>query len=268
MIQQDAIDRVVRQFQSLGVSPQEGRAYIALLTEEGVSGYRISQNAGIPSSKIYTVLNKLIENGFAVATDTRPVKYFPRPPEELLERMEKDVTSTFASLGTTLKSIRNGGKANGVPAWNITGRLDVIHKAKEIIEGAAGNIFLATWAKELRPLRTSLIKAVDRGVALRVLAYGPTTFEHGKIYHHRPSDYPYREHGERRFVLTSDNEKAVIANIGEQGAQSGLWTENHGLVLLFRDFVIHEIYIAQVEEAYPEQIRKLAGRDWRRLRLS
>ncbi|MBW1712011.1 MAG: TrmB family transcriptional regulator [Deltaproteobacteria bacterium] len=268
MDRQGQIDRIMAEFQRLGVSSQEVRAYLALLQEEGVSGYRLSKNAGIHSSKIYGVLSRLMEKGFVVATDTRPVKYFACPPEELLDRIEKELVATVSTLGRALMSLDHGKKANDTLAWNITGRANVIHKAREIINGSIDSIFLAIWAKELRPLRSALSSAVKRGVKLRVVAYGKTNFDQGTIYFHRPTDYPFRERGERRFVLISDNNKAVIANIGPQGSDNGLWTENRGLVLLFRDFVIHEIYIVQIEEAYPQEIEKLVGRDWEKVRLA
>lgn len=260
--------RIVNEFQRLGVSPQEAKVYLALLQEGGLSGYRLSKNTGIPSSKIYTLLNQLLERGFVLAADTRPVKYFPRPPADLLQELQEGLVSTCASLSTSLEAIQQRHKSNHEElAHNITGRPNVIHRAKEVIEASRENIFLAVWAKELRPLRRVLTQAVKRGVKLRVVAYGPTNFDKGEIYFHRPSDYLFRERGERRFVLTSDNSQAVIANIGENGSNTGLWTTNHGLVTLFRDFVIHEIYIILVERTYPQQIKELAGRDWEKLRL-
>ena len=259
---------LINEFRRFGVSAQEAKVYIALLQHEGVSGYQISKNAGIPSSKIYTILNILVERGFIVASDTRPVKYFPRPPVELLNELKDDLTSTITSLSAALQSFQNNKKPNGLLAWNITGRQDVLHKAKEIIETSEHRVFLATWAKELRPLRKVLTKAAARNVELHIVSYGPTNFNVGELYCHRPSDYPYRERKEHRFVLTTDDSKAIIANIGEVENDNGLWTENPGLVMLFRDFVIHEIYIIQIEQANPEEIKALAGRNWEKLRLS
>jgi len=267
MLGQSVSDRISAAFGRLGVPQQEALAYLALLREGGVSGYQLSKIAGIHSSKIYGILQRLMGRGFVVAADTRPKKYFACPPEEVVEKIEKEMTATVAGLGQALKSIQKSNNGNNLPAWNITSRADVIFKAKEIIQGSAKAIFLAVWAKELKPLRQALSEAVGRGVDLRVVAYGHTGFKQGTVYAHRPSDYPYRERKERRFVLTSDNQKALIANFGEDGSENGLWTEQRGLVLLFRDFVIHEIYISELERAYPHQIRALVGRDWEKMRL-
>jgi sugar-specific transcriptional regulator TrmB len=259
--------QIIGLFETIGVTAQEAKAYISLLKKSGVSGYQLSKNTGIPSSKIYSLINRLIERGFAIAVQGRPVKYFPRPPQELLNELHKGVSATFMNLEGLLTSLESTSPASSTLAWNITGRQGVIAKAKELVREAEDNVFLATWSKELRPLRRELAQAHERGAKVRVLAYGPTNFDCGEVFFHRPSDYPFRERGERRFVITVDNERAVIANLFDDDGDTGLWTENLGLVLLFRDFVIHEIYITQVEKAYPREIQELAGRDWEKLRF-
>ncbi len=42
----------------------------------------ISQEAKVPYSKMYEVLNSLKEKGWIKSTETRPFKYYPVPPLE------------------------------------------------------------------------------------------------------------------------------------------------------------------------------------------
>ena len=261
-------DRILAEFKRLGIPPQESRAYLSLLEEDDITGYQLSKNAGIHSSKIYAVLKRLLERGFIIAADTQPVKYFPCAPDDVLGKIRKGFDASVNALESALESISNRTKGNELIAWNATGRADIIRRSREIIDQSTENIFLAVWPKELRPIRSSLSEVVKRGVKLHVVAYGATNFNQGTVYFHRPSDYPFRERGERRFVLTSDNKKAVIANFGPDGSGNGLWTENNGLVMLFRDFIIHEIYIVKIEEAFPGEIKRCFGKDWEKARVS
>lgn len=263
----DSINLILAKFDRIGVSKREARVYLSLLRHDGVSGYQLSKNVGIPTSKIYAILNQLVEHGLAVPTESQPVKYFPCPPEELLGNLKKDITSAFDSLAIGLRSIQGSRNPNEALVWNIADYQNVIKKAKEIISAAGKNIFMASWAKEVKRLKPALNQAAERGVELRIVAYGPINFENGQIFPHRPSDYPFRESGERRLILAADSCKAAIANINEKSLTSGLWTENRGLVTLFRDFVIHEIYISEIECGLPEQIKALVGRDWEKLRI-
>lgn len=267
MVDVDSINLILAKFERLGVSKREARVYLSLLRHEGVSGYQLSKNVGIPSSKIYTILNQLVEHGLAVTTESQPIKYFPCPPDELLGNLKKDITSAFDSLAMGLKSIQGSSNPNEALVWNITSLQDVIKKSKDIIAASKKNIFMASWAKEVKRLKPALNQAADRGVELRIVAYGPINFDKGRIFPHRPSDYPFRESGERRLIVAADSRKATIANINEKSLTSGLWTENRGLVTLFRDFVIHEIYISEIEHGLPDQIRTLVGHDWEKLRI-
>jgi hypothetical protein len=68
-------------------------------------------------------------------------------------------------------------------------------------------------------------------------------------------------------VLVSDDRKALFANFSEQESEKAVWTENRGLVLLVRDFIIHEIYIVKIREAFPREISKTFGPHWEKIRL-
>ncbi len=149
----------------------------------------------------------------------------------------------------------------------MTDRADVLRRAAEVLGQAGKSVFLAAWPKELRPVRPALAQAVARGVDLRLVAYGRSGFKGGQVYQHRPTDYPYRERRERRFVLVADNREAIIANFAQDGGGGGLRTNNPGLVQLFRDFVIHEIYIILLEKDFPE-IRQVVGDNWEKVRLT
>jgi len=253
-------------FQQFGISPQEARAYFALLEQDNVTGYTLSKNAGIHSSKIYGILGRLLERQFIIATDTRPVKYIPRKPDEILSAIKKEFDNSLKTLGSDMNRIYTNQTKRELVTWNITKRADVFRKVRGLVDQAKDTIFLATWTKELRPIRQALERAVQRGVTLSTVVYGATNFNLATVYQHQPSDYPLRERGLRRFVFAADGNRAVIANFSGDNSGSGLWTENTGLVMLFRDFIIHEIYIIKIQEALPRQVQQLFGTGWEKIR--
>lgn len=253
-------------FQQFGISPQEVKAYFALLEKDNVTGYALSKNAGIHSSKIYGILSRLLDRQFIIATDTHPVKYIPRKPDDILSTIKKDFDDSLKALSSGMNRIYNNQTKKELVTWNITKRADVFRKVRELIGQAKTTIFLAAWSRELRPIRQALEKAVQRGVNLNTVVYGTNNFNLKTVYQHQPSDYPLRERGQRRFVFAADSNRAVIANFSGDNSGGGLWTENTGLVMLFRDFIIHEIYIIKIQEALPSQIQKLFGTGWEKIR--
>jgi sugar-specific transcriptional regulator TrmB len=260
--------KIVTLFQQFGVSSQEAKAYLSLLEKDNVTGYGLGKNAGIHSSKIYNVIGKLLDRDFIIATDTRPVRYFPRKPSEVVGIIKKAFEDSVKTLNSDINRMVNHSKSIELITWNITNRADVFRKVREMIQGTEKNIFLASWSKELRPIRTVLTRAIRSGVQSNTVIYGFSNFDAGTIFQHQPSDFPSRERGQRRFIFTSDNNKAVIANFAADGSGSGLWTENNGLVMLFRDFIIHEIYIIRIQQALPGEVRHLFGERWEKIRPS
>ncbi len=82
----DSPERVIAlEFQKLGLSGPEVKAYLALLAEGNVSGYQLAKRAGLGAAKVYGLLSRLRERGFVLAADTRPVKYFARDHDEVLQ---------------------------------------------------------------------------------------------------------------------------------------------------------------------------------------
>jgi sugar-specific transcriptional regulator TrmB len=259
-------DRLLIDFQKLGLSHQETMAYISLLKKDNVTGYELSKNARIHTSKIYGILSKLLEKNLVIAVDTHPVKYFPRPPQEVLAKVKQDFDDAVENLKVPLEQVYAHSEKSDLVAWNITGRADIIRKAKDLINETEEKLYLAAWEEEFRSIRRATTRADQRGVKVTCLAYGMTNFNVGKIYRHRPSDYPFRERGERRFVLVSDEKKALISGFKDRMLSGALWTENSGLVQLIRDFIIHEIYIIKIEEKFPEQIHSAFGKNWEKIR--
>ena len=57
---------IVKKLMRIGFSDYEARAYISLLKMNPATAYEVAKLSGIPSSKIYEVLSKLLERGIAL----------------------------------------------------------------------------------------------------------------------------------------------------------------------------------------------------------
>jgi len=154
-----------------------------------------------------------------------------------------------------------------VAAKNILGKKEIFRKAREIIHDTKHSLYMALWKEEWRNIQVALKKVQTRGIKIHVVPYGPVPIRMGEIYQHAPSDLPFRERRERRFVLVSDDQKALFANFSLEDSEKAVWTENKGLGLLVRDFIIHEIYIVKIREAFPGEIVKAFGANWEKIRL-
>jgi len=245
----------------------EAKGYVSLLEKGNVTGYELSKQSGIPSSKVYSVLNSLVRKEFIVPLESRPVRYLPKPPREVIGKYFTELKKTLTFLRKTLDIIRRRSNHEKVVTRNILGKKEVLAKTREVISGTKRTLYIALWKEEARYIQAALEKVKARGIKIYVVAYGPVPIHFAKVYHHAPSDPVFRERKERRLVVISDDRKALFASFSEEDSDKALWTDNKGLVLLLRDFIIHEIYIVKIREAFPREISKTFGSNWEKIRL-
>ncbi len=261
------MDHLIPSFHKLGLTTFEAKAYLSLLERGNVTGYELSKQSGIPSSKVYSVINSLVKKDLLVPLESHPVRYLPRPAAEVVEKCSSDMRATAAYLKKHLKKIEPRSNREQVTAKNILGYKEIFRKARQLIRETRQTLYLALWREEWDHIRTALRKARSSGINIFAVAYGPVPMDVGEVYQHAPSDPVFRERRERRFVLVSDDEKALFAGLSQENPEKAVWTENRGLVTLVRDFIIHEIYIVKIREAFPKEIARAFGSNWEKIRL-
>jgi len=257
----DGVDRLLL---SLGLTKYEASAYLRLLRNKNVSAYELSKKTGIPSSRIYSTLNELVEKGFVIPVDSRPLRYCPRPPSEVFSGLLRQYEEMLSFLRVELQKMYLDHEQEEILAWNIHGRKEIMARAKDMIKEARQAIIVAAWKQEWRSITNSLKQAHESGVRVIVLAYGPMTTKVGEVYQHHPSDPSFREAKTRKFVLIADGKVLLFASFPKA---QGMWSRNPELIHLLRDFVIHEIYLMKIKDAIPQQIEAVFGKDWEKIRL-
>ena len=73
--------KTIALLQSLGFSQYESQVYTALLRQSNITGYELAKQSGVPASKIYSILEKLVGKNLIQVLDTEPKKYIPQPPK-------------------------------------------------------------------------------------------------------------------------------------------------------------------------------------------
>ena len=69
---------------SLLFTEYEAKAYVALLKNSPATGYAVAKNSGVPRSKIYEVLNNMIQRGDVLVSPGNPPFYRAIPPKSLI----------------------------------------------------------------------------------------------------------------------------------------------------------------------------------------
>jgi sugar-specific transcriptional regulator TrmB len=113
---------MVSALQSLGLTEYETRTYLSLLSLGIADARTLCGNANVPSSKIYSIMNKFQLMGLAEAQQSKPAKFRALDPSlglmKLMEHREKEINSlreTVPLLESELQEIYSSGeKGEGV----------------------------------------------------------------------------------------------------------------------------------------------------------
>lgn len=96
---------------NLGFSEYNIIIYETLLKEHEIDARVLSQRTKVPYSRVYEVLNEMIEKGFIVKIDGRPSTYVPKSPvdvlQEIYQRQEEAFTRNSSLVKEPLMSLFN-----------------------------------------------------------------------------------------------------------------------------------------------------------------
>jgi len=236
------MNQILDWLQSLGFSQYEAKVYLALLMQPGVTGYELAKNSGVPASKIYGTLNKLFAREMVQAIDSDPKKYLPLPPEEILSRMRDEFLETVDLLSEKLEQIYTQSEIMDEHIWNLSGRNSILRKVIDFVSNANQQILLSVWDEELEEIGSCLKKADRRNVKISIVHFGEQRLNVGKEFRHGREHQIRVERGGRRIVLVVDDQKMILGHFSEDGRSNAAWTTNKGMVLLAKDYIIHDIY--------------------------
>ena len=249
--------KTLQNLQHLNFTQYEAKAYLALLRQGDVSGYELAKNSGVPASKIYQVLNRLIEKEVVLAIDSEPVKYTPIPPDEILSRYRRDYLNNLEMLTKSLDEIYTKQQYTDNYIGNITGRKFILEKVGEFISLARKTIHLSVWDEDVEEIQEALSFAAKRNVKIYVVHFGEKMLGFGQEYRHGREHQIRQERGARRIALETDEEKVILGHFLDSGGSNAVWTMNKGLVLLAKDYIIHDIYTIRIAEKFGDSVNQI-----------
>lgn len=236
--------------QNIGFTQYESQVYLALLQQSHISGYELAKISGVPASKIYQILNKLTDKEMVLAIDSDPKKYVPLPPAEILSRYKNDYLDTMDHLSEKLGHLYAQDEVDESYIWNLSGRTEIIRKLTAFISEAKEHLYLSVWDEEVDEIREALFQAEAGGVNLTIVHFGEKLLGKGNEYAHGNEHKIRIQRGGRRIALIVDDKKVVLGHFLKDGTSTAAWTSNKGLVLLAKDYIIHDIYSIRVLQKY------------------
>lgn len=256
---------VISILQELNFTEYEAKAYLALLEKSPLSGYAISLNSGVPRSKIYEVLNGMVNRGDILVSQESTPLYIPLSPDEVIAQRKRRAEQNYKIAQETLKRFVVTSQ-NRVNIWNISGHEAIIARVREKIKDAQHRILLEIWQEDAQELKDVLAQASQRGVDIIIVSYGELHLDFATIYQHHMNEDITTEYGGRWLVFSVDDQE-IVAGIVSLGDESrAAWTAHPGLIMPITEVIIHDIYIMEIMKVFGKELEDKFGPNLIKLR--
>jgi sugar-specific transcriptional regulator TrmB len=264
IVAEDKLNGVLNQLIKIGFNSYEAKAYIALIQNPDISAYEISKISGVPQSKIYETIKRIVEQGLAVASGSNPVKYVGLPMDEFLERYRTNVDETIEYLRKNIQTL--SGQSSVEYMWHFKGQNQLYSKIKSMIAQVEKNLDLEMWAQDYDLFHDDILKANKRGADIVAVLYGRTEREIGRVYYHQMENMEYEVNKYGRWINIVADKKECLFGTVKPEESGGIWTQNKSFMLLSESFILHDILIAEIYSKYKDLLDRSYGPNMEKIR--
>lgn len=165
--------KVLNTLQRMGLTYYGSKAYAALVAMGPSTPGDVSREAEIPRSKVYEVLKRLEEEGWAHVERGRPLKYRPRRPRDAIDDRKSLLYSDVEYAASELSSVYERHIDRESPkVWLVRGMDGISERISDMMARAKHDIVLlgALYSPaEIARITTGLDRARKRGVHVRII---------------------------------------------------------------------------------------------------
>ncbi len=173
----------------LGLSEYEAKVYVALIEAGCANARTLSALSGVPRTKVYSVLRKLIGINLVVEIPEEPRRFSPVSPETAFntylksyQNMVENLVSVVSSLDETFKKTKKDEKLQKGELWIISGRQQILRKIREMLSKAKNSVDLVTNENGLMLLYKEFSRffdeMVERSVKVWIIAPNSSNDQH------------------------------------------------------------------------------------------
>jgi sugar-specific transcriptional regulator TrmB len=155
----------------LGMSSYQAKVYTALASLGPAGVAEIQRVSTVPRTKIYEILQQLLDMGAVEFQSGRPTIYNALSPNVLVDRMRNSFLNAADQATRLLTEIRQiDNDENEAMAWTVKGNIAVNQKAMLTIASAKEKLVMVEpYPPRLIKNATSIIRAQQKKIKTRVL---------------------------------------------------------------------------------------------------
>lgn len=214
-----------------GLTRQEAKIYLLLLTEGSVSGYEAAKRAGISRSNAYGALAGLVDKGAAYILEEQSVRYAAVPVKEFCGNKIHFLTETAEMLEEQIPKELHREEHY----ITICGRRNVEDKIRNMLEETRERVYFFSEAAVLQSFEEELRRLIRKGCKVVLLTEESWELPGATVYH------TAKRGGSVRLI--TDSSYALTGELREETHTTCLYSANRNLVQLLKDALANEIQL-------------------------
>ena len=129
---------------------------------------------------------------------------------------------------------------------------------------------MEVWSQDFRFFEQELLNAYNRNVEIRIVGYDNFNSRFGMIFEHAFAKDIELSLGGRMIILTVDDSLAILGNLSStkniNENLNVIYTQNPNIVFIVKEFIVHDMYLIDIEENLIEQMKYVYGKGFKRLK--
>lgn len=234
----------LNKLKDLGLNSYEAKIWTALLSRGVASAGELSDISNVPRSRSYDVLENLEKKGFVVMKLGKPIKYIALPPEDVLERVKKNIENEAKKESSSIDKLKsseilkelNTLHKQGIDiidplelSGNLKSRNHVYGQLSLMIKNAQKSICIMTTAQGLvrkaDVFKNLLYKAKRRNVKIQIAAPITSESENAAKMLASVAEIRHVDEVKARFYIVDDKEITftLLDDSAEANYDMGVW---------------------------------------------
>lgn len=248
---------------NFGFTEYETKVYVSLIKNGCGTGYEISKNSSVPRSKVYNILEILINKGCVVVSkEEKPVKYAAIPVKEFINSIKHNMEGIIKDIQLELISYEN--KIDLDHMWYIKGYENIFNKCRHMIKNAQREVYIQVWKEDILEIEDELKEIQNTLRDVVVILYSMNhdyDINLKNYYKHGFEESKLEEIGGRWITLVIDSSEMIFGHIQNEKNAEVIWTKSMPMVFLAKENIKHDAYCLKLIDSLSEDEKAKFGKD-------
>ena len=129
---------------------------------------------------------------------------------------------------------------------------------------------MEVWSQDFKIFEQELLNAYNRNVEIRIVGYDNFSSRFGMVFQHAFAKDIEMSLGGRMIIIAADEAEGIVGKISsftnETSDLNIIYTQNKSIVFIIKEFIVHDMYLIDVEENLVEQMKYIYGKGFKRLK--